>query len=547
MIRLGTRGSQLATTQSETIAARLREMGHDVELVIIRTTGDRTRGSLTNLKELGVFAAELRTALLHGDCDLAVHSAKDLPVAPVPGLELVAFPAREDSRDVLCARDGLSLAELPAGARVGTGSPRRAAQLRALRPDLVFVDIRGNIGTRLARVAPGDLDAVVLAAAGLNRLGASAPITDHLNLLPSPGQGSLAVECRSDSPLRDVLSQLDDAPTRAAVEAERRVLAELGGGCAAPIGVQGIFRDGRVTVRAGVFAVDGSRSLIREFSGATADEAGREAARLLLADGAARITDIQASRASRLPEFHDDLWSRQRPLEQARILIAREPSSLGEALAANGIEVTSHPFQRRRVLEVTGGIPDADWVALTSPRTVETIRELGWQIPDGARVAAVGDGTRRAAREAGIRVDLVPEGSSSAATLLEAWPDGSGSVAIPGSALSSGELADGLRGRGWNVTVLPIYTMDQLDELPSELEQQWHAGHFDAIILCSGSGARAFAHLLGPHPGTQVIALGPPTAHTLHDMGIDATVAPTQDADGLLSAVTTALSKENPA
>ena len=164
-MKLGTRASTLAVTQSTWVAGRLRDLGHEVEIVTIRTRGDHERGSLTRLSGLGVFAAELRSALLRGEVDLAVHSLKDLPVEPVPGLVIAATPERESPRAALCSRDGLSLAELPGGARVGTGSPRRVAQLRALRPDLVFIDIRGNIDTRLSRVTSGDLDAVVLAAA----------------------------------------------------------------------------------------------------------------------------------------------------------------------------------------------------------------------------------------------------------------------------------------------------------------------------------------------------------------------------------------------
>lgn len=549
MIRLGTRGSELATTQSETVAAELRARGHEVELVIIRTTGDRVRGSLTNLRELGVFAAELRTALLGGECDLAVHSAKDLPVAPVDGLELVAFPEREDSRDVLCARDGLTLQQLPVGGRVGTGSPRRAAQLRAIRPDLDYVDIRGNIGTRLARVAPGDLDAVVLAAAGLKRLGRGAAITQYLELLPSPGQGALAVECRVDSSLREVLAELDHLPTRVAVEAERRVLAELGGGCAAPIGVRAELRSETVHVRAGVFAVEGSASVIRDAAAPDADAAGFAAAEALLADGAADVTNLQAARSSRLPEFHDDLWSRQRPLEQARVLVAKEPSRISEGLEAAGMEVTCLPVQRQRTLDdLPDGLPSTDWVALTSPRTVQTLRELGWTIPDPVKVAVVGESTRAAAEAAGIRVDLVPEGPSSAAALLASWPDTDhGSVLVPGSQLSSGELVDGLNANGWQATALPLYTMEPVTDLPPETRKQWQAGYFDAVLVCSGSGARAVDQLLGWPEHTRVVALGVPTSRALDSLSIRATVAATQDSTGVLNALTEALAKENPA
>lgn len=240
-LRLGTRASELATTQSGWVAARLRAAGHEVELVTVRTEGDVSRRSLAEIGGTGVFAAALREALRQGEVDLAVHSLKDLPTAPEPGLTLAAVPEREDPRDVLVARDGLTLADLPAGSTVGTGSPRRAAQLTQLRPDLDVRDIRGNVDTRIGLVRDGTLDAVVLARAGLARLGRLADATDTLPLgvmLPAAGQGALAVECRSDdTDLAQFLAgALDHPPTRAAVTAERAVLARLEAGCTAPVG-----------------------------------------------------------------------------------------------------------------------------------------------------------------------------------------------------------------------------------------------------------------------------------------------------------------------
>jgi hydroxymethylbilane synthase len=241
-IRLGTRRSALATTQSRWVARQMEAVAPDtrVELHEVTTHGDLTRASLASLGGAGVFVSALRDALLADEVDLAVHSLKDLPTAPAPGLVLAAVPVREDPRDVLVARDGLGLAALPAGSRIGTGSPRRAAQLRALGLGLEVVDVRGNVDTRLAMVAEGRLDAVVLARAGLARLGRTAEITEVLApevVLPAPGQGALAVECRADDHrLLAVLARLDDAPTRAAVLAERTLLAVLEAGCAAPLG-----------------------------------------------------------------------------------------------------------------------------------------------------------------------------------------------------------------------------------------------------------------------------------------------------------------------
>ena len=239
-LRLATRRSVLATTQAGWVADLLRARGHAVELVPIVTEGDTNRAALTQIGGTGVFASALRDALREGSVDFAVHSLKDLPTAPAPGLAIAAVPAREDPRDVLVSRDHVALRSLPTGAVVGTGSPRRAAQLRALRADLKIRPIRGNIETRLSLVADGQCDAIVLARAGLARLGRLDAISEVLpleDMLPAAGQGALAVECRSDrEDLGELLAALDDPGTRACVSAERALLAALEAGCTAPIG-----------------------------------------------------------------------------------------------------------------------------------------------------------------------------------------------------------------------------------------------------------------------------------------------------------------------
>ncbi len=251
-MRLGTRASALAMTQAERVAAQLRSGGAEVELVTVATHGDLSTAPLTQIGGSGVFASALRTALLNGEIDLAVHSLKDLPVAPHPGLMLAAITAREDSRDAVISHEGTGLAGLAPGAKVGTGSPRRAAQLALLAPHVEVVDIRGNVETRIAAVRQGRVDAVVLAAAGLQRLDRSAEADQFLEpeqMLPAPGQGAVAVECRipigqdllGDNRARDesvahACAALDDGPTRACVTAERELLAILEAGCTAPVG-----------------------------------------------------------------------------------------------------------------------------------------------------------------------------------------------------------------------------------------------------------------------------------------------------------------------
>lgn len=308
-LRLGTRRSQLAVTQSTLVAEMLRSQGHIVELVEIVSDGDRTQASntpLTSANSTGVFVSALRDALHAKEIDLAVHSLKDLPTYPEEGIELVAILPREDPRDVIVARDGLTLGELPPGSRVGTGSPRRVAQIKALGLGLEIDGIRGNVDTRIGKVRSGEFDAVVLARAGLariDRLDEVTEVLDPIQVLPAPGQGALAVECRvgdADADVRKILTSLDDAPTRAAVEAERAVLATLEGGCAAPIGTLADVVEGEegpeLWVRAVALSLDGSLSVRLSASGPLDDAAGvgRRLAEEMLAEGAADLTDDPA-------------------------------------------------------------------------------------------------------------------------------------------------------------------------------------------------------------------------------------------------------------
>ena len=261
-LRIGTRGSALAVAQTGTIASALAAKGAEVEIVTISTEGDRSSAPLTELGGTGVFATALRNALLAGEVDVVVHSLKDLPTAAHPGLTIAAIPKRADARDALCARDELTLDTLPPGARVGTGSPRRVAQLRARRDDLEVVGIRGNVDTRLGKVASGELDAVVLAAAGLERLGRLDAVTEFLGIdgwPTAPGQGALAVEVRAGE--EKLVAALDHRTTRVIVEAERQTLALLEAGCSAPVGAHALIDDGMLFLSARVYAADGSSRL----------------------------------------------------------------------------------------------------------------------------------------------------------------------------------------------------------------------------------------------------------------------------------------------
>jgi hydroxymethylbilane synthase len=235
----------MAIAQSGDVARLITERtGRRVEIVGVTTLGDVSREHLTQIGGTGVFVSALRESLLRGEVDFAVHSLKDLPTGAAPGITLAAIPARDDPRDALVARDGAKLADLPPGARVGTGLPRRAAQLSVLRSDLSCVPIRGNANTRLAKVREGEFDAVVLAYAGLARIGRTDLVTEIFepeDMVPAPGQGALAVECRADNTeLAELLARVDHAPTRAAVTAERSLLAALEAGCSAPVGAYAI-------------------------------------------------------------------------------------------------------------------------------------------------------------------------------------------------------------------------------------------------------------------------------------------------------------------
>ncbi|MFC7221285.1 hydroxymethylbilane synthase [Streptomyces polyrhachis] len=319
-LRLGTRRSKLAMAQSGLVARAVEEItGRPVELVEITTYGDVSREHLAQIGGTGVFVTALREALARGEIDLAVHSLKDLPTKQPAELLLAAVPPREDPRDALVARDGLTFAGLPDGARIGTGSPRRASQLhawaRSLGKRIETVPIRGNVDTRIGYVHDGELDAVVLAAAGLNRMGRGADATELIStdaVLPAPGQGALAVECAAapvgSADLAAQLAELDDPYTRVAVTAERTLLAELEAGCSAPVGAladlhtdeSGTTTVNELRLRGVVGTTDGSTLVQLSTTGpvpASHDDAvalGRELAREMLAKGAAGLMGERA-------------------------------------------------------------------------------------------------------------------------------------------------------------------------------------------------------------------------------------------------------------
>jgi hydroxymethylbilane synthase len=296
-LRIGTRGSALALWQANHVGGRLAELhGVQSELVRIRTSGDRfLTGSVALVGTKGVFIKELEDALLAGTIDLAVHSMKDVPTEIPGGLAFPAITRREDPRDCLVSHSGLRLGDLPVGARVGTSSLRRQAQLRHHRPDLQLLDLRGNVDTRLKKVAAGDFDAIVLAVAGVKRLGASDKVTEILTtelMLPAVGQGALGIETRSaDRETANLVASLDDAETRACVTAERALLHELEGGCQVPLGALARLEGDDLLLEACVFSPDGTDFVRREFRGSAKepDSVGKHLGQILIDAGADRI------------------------------------------------------------------------------------------------------------------------------------------------------------------------------------------------------------------------------------------------------------------
>jgi hydroxymethylbilane synthase len=299
-LRIGSRGSQLALWQANHVSALLREQGHTVEIEIIKTTGDKILDvALAKVGTKGMFTKEIEEALADKRVDLAVHSLKDVPTELAPEFELAAIMKREDPRDAFISVKYATLEELPQGAKVGTSSLRRQAQLKALRPDLETFPLRGNVDTRIKKLESGEYDAIILAAAGVHRLGLHKHVKSRISadvMCPAVGQGALAIEIRrDDAQIRTLLAFLNHAETRAAIECERALLGEMGGGCQVPIGAYAEVLNGRLHLRGMVGYPDGSLILREEADGSDGEKLGREVAQTLLKRGGDKIlTEVYA-------------------------------------------------------------------------------------------------------------------------------------------------------------------------------------------------------------------------------------------------------------
>jgi len=559
-LRLGTRGSALALAQSGMIADDLRILGAAVELVTVRTAGD-DRPPNTVWGE-GAFVMALEAALLEGRVDLAVHSAKDVPTAEDPRLVIAAYPPREDPRDALvCREPGRTLATLPAGAVIGTDSPRRAAFLRACRPDLRTRPLHGNVDTRLRKLAAGEADALVLAVAGLARLGLADRITEILPAeiaLPAPGQGALAIEVRADDTVTlPFVARLDDPATRAAVEAERAFLRASGGGCRAPLGALARVDGAAITIH-GAAAAEGSvpdgdappteaaAAPGTTFTGAA--DVSLPAPRVARGVLRGPIVDrfgLAAELATRLAaELAADVAPAGSPGDlsprrdgPARALVTREPGrpgALAEALRSRGLAPVVIPTVDLRPV-VSGGPLDAAaanldgyaWVVVTSANGAEALAGAAGRAGialSGTRVAAVGAATAEALRRLGATAALVPS-RAGGVTLAEELPvDPGDRILLARADAADGILPARLRERGALVDeVIAYHTVEAPEAARLPLRAAFREG-IDLIVFTSGSTVRGLVALLPPAERrvalqTPACCIGPSTAAAAREAG----------------------------
>ena len=550
-VRVGTRGSALAMTQARLVADALRAAGEDVRIDTIETEGDR-RAADTPWGE-GAFVTAIEAALIEGVVDVAVHSAKDLPTDEDHRLAIAAFLPREAAEDVLALPAGRrigSLDELPTGSRVGTDSPRRTAFLRSLRPDVALHPIHGNVDTRLRRLDSSETDALVLAAAGLRRLG----LEDRISLAlpasmvpPAPGQGALAVQVRaSDRITRDLIARLDDPATRRAVEAERSLLAASGGGCRAPLGALATMVGDRLEIQAGFATPDGRIVVHSRRSGGSDPDAALVAG--TLADLASRAARAAAQ------------------LGAPRIVVTG-PASRGAAtslalvdrgLAPVGVPciatVPVDPSVADRLLE---RLSSAQWVVVTSTAVVDALVAAAERTgrglvaaSGGARWAAVGPGTARALHVAGVTVAFVPS-PSTGLVLAETLPLEPGQrVLLPRGDLADAALPTRLAERGAIVEPLVVYRTTEAPVTSRDLFRAAISDAPSAAVMTSASTVRGWLRLandtgtLAAARSLPVITIGPSTAAEARGQGLrviaeSAGAAPAALADAAAAAIRT--------
>ena len=576
-LRFGTRGSALALAQTRRVIELLQQQRPDVfaEPVVIRTEGDADKTTpLTVLGGRGVFTSALQTALLAGEIDAAVHSAKDLPTDRPAGLELVAFPERGDPRDIVISRHRRPLADLPAHPRIGTSSRRRAVQIMYLRPDARIVDLRGNIDTRLYKALAGDLDAIVLAAAGVQRLGWEERITEFLavdEFVPSPGQGALAVEARASDPTASrLLALIDDPAVATAVRLERSFLRAVGGGCTKPIAAHVTGAAGGWRLRGMIATDDGGHLAYANEALDPAEPTAHAAAiaRQLLSrvsspTGRFGVRPAVSGLETEPPTTDPGVNEPRGPLTGLRVLVTRpraQAASLSSALRAQGAEPVEVPTIRiedageSASLEraLTGlVVGDYDWVVFTSVNAVERVlrrlRDRGQEWPAGraARVVAVGRATAEALTAAGVGVDLVPDESDAEGviTLLARQRINGRRVLYPKGDQARDVIPAGLRRAGAEVDPIDVYRTVPEHELDPEIRDQIERGAVDVVTFASPSSVRGLTSLLGGAAalaGLEIVCVGPVTAAAVRAQGLPVhAVAGDASAAGIVEALVT--------
>lgn len=531
-VRFGTRGSALARAQTAFVIARFSSSHPEIssETVIIQTEGDRDKtSSLTVIGGRGVFTNALQDALRHGDIDAAVHSAKDLPTEAQPDLMIAAFLGRTDARDVLVSKHNRSLAALNPNPVIGTSSRRRAVQVLKLRPDARIVDLRGNIDTRLRKAFETELDGVVLAAAGIERMGWSDQITEYLPIeiaVPSPGQGALAIEIRAgESGPVSLLAELDDLDLSIAVKTERAFLRGTGGGCTSPVGAFASVEGDHVRLRAMLSLADGTR--------------------VDWIDERAPVVDAEMFARSRAMELLATLESPS-SLKGKRILVTRgtKEDGLSTGLRARGAETIVAPVNQiervdKRAIDLALKLWDGahfDWIVFTSQNAVDGLADsqTGLRLIEGASVAAVGSATTRKLRERGIDVDVQPDVFSSEALVAElAKHDLSGRhVLFPHGNLARAMVPERLRALGAEVEAIEVYRTLSAETIDPNVVNDLSDGTVDAVVFCSPSSVHGLLDLLGEQSGhvkqTVVACIGPTTGDAARKARLPVLIQPNE-------------------
>ena len=549
-LRLGTRGSRLALTQTHEIANALRGLhpGLEVDVVIVQTTGDKILDSpLSQIGGKGVFTKEIEEALYDKRIDVAVHSLKDVPTVQPPGLALAAITERHNPGDYLISARPLDWRKLGQAQRIGTSSLRRQAQIRRLNRDVQVLDLRGNVPTRVRKMLDGMYEAIVVAAAGVDRLEQEAPSIHQIpydEMLPAPAQGALGLQTRGDDEeTRQALAPLHDGMTAACCLAERALLQGLGGGCQLPLGTLAAIQDGRLLLRGRMGSLDGRKSAEGELSGDAADpeSVGRELAEKLLVEGGLEILkelDLSpeegfeaAVRASREMD--------QRPLGSRRVLVTRDEDADGPlsiALRQRGAQPICLPLIRHEAAEDDTPLREAlarldeyDWLILTSRRATSALLRVWQKGPEplrnlAPRIACVGAATARSAEAEGGRVELIAP-DTTAESLVEAFQKAGiapgTSFLYPRSSLARPGLAESLREMGARVDDPVAYRTVRLESM-AVVREALAADKPDAVLFCSSSAVEA---LEGEDPaklfsGVAVGSMGPRTSESLRAIGL---------------------------